>query len=88
MKPTLSVDGDWRSSAEPSARTALDIVERIRPLLAGYHPAEQGGALADLLAMWLAGHPHELREALLSHHVERVRELVPVNVKAMGVFKR
>lgn len=73
---------------EPTVRTALDLAAEIGPLLAGYHPAEQGAALADLLAIWLAGHPHEIREALLANHVDRVRELVPPNVKAMGVFKR
>jgi hypothetical protein len=73
---------------EPNAGTVLAVVARIRPMLAGRHPGEQGAILADLLAIWLAGHPFELREALLDNHVERVRDLIPPNVKAMGVFKR
>lgn len=70
---------------QPSNARAAAIVDRIRPMLAGYHPAEQGAALADLLAIWLAGHPAEIREALLKMHVDKVRELVPVNVEAKGV---
>jgi hypothetical protein len=74
--------------ALPPSALVVEIVDSIRPLLAGHHPAAQGAALADLLAIWLAGHEHSLREPLLNNHVVRVRELVPVNVAAMGVFKR
>ena len=56
-----------------------EIVDRIRPILGGHHPAVQGAVLADLLAIWLAGHQADLREALLDVHIEKVRELVPVN---------
>jgi hypothetical protein len=65
-----------------------ELVERMRPILAGHHPAAQGAALADMLAMWLAGHEASLREPLLNAHVVAVRRLVPVNVEAMGVFRR
>ena len=56
-----------------------EIVDRIRPILGGHHPAVQGAVVADLLAIWLAGHQADLREALLDVHIEKVRELVPVN---------
>lgn len=63
------------------------IVERIRPLLAGHPPMVQGAVLADLLAIWIAGHivvgkptrTAEIREAFLERHLELVRELIPVN---------
>jgi hypothetical protein len=62
---------------------AVEIVERaaqIRPLLAGLGPDIQGGILADLVAMWLAGHqPADYREAELSLWLETVRALIPVN---------
>lgn len=67
------------------------IVDQIRPLLAG-QPAELVGAvLADLLAIWLAGHiipddPAEtnaLREALLDFHIRLVRRLIPVHAAAI-----
>jgi hypothetical protein len=73
-------------------RTILAIVKRIRPLLAG-NPAEiQGAVLADLLAMWLAGHhvpgdqraTADLRREVLSVHLRALGELVPVNAKMIG----
>lgn len=72
------------------------IVEQIRPLLfpllAGKPPEIQGAVLADLTAIWLAGHFHvhdpsataELRELLLKHHIAAVRELIPANARALG----
>lgn len=68
----------------PKAAVIVEIVERIRPLLAGHHPAIQGAALADLLAIWLAGHPAAFREDLLTMHITKVRELIPVNARIIG----
>lgn len=70
---------------------AMQLVEQIRPILAGEDPAVQGAALADLLAMFLAGHvvvgsPEEsegIREAYLTMHIEMVRKLIPLNYKAI-----
>src|SRR5262245_21904161 len=61
------------------------VVEAIKPHLAGRPPAIQGAALADLLAIWLAGHPAEVREALLAEHISTVRELVPINAAILTV---
>lgn len=67
-----------------SASRVLELVERIKPILAGQDPREQGAALAELLSLWLAGHrPPELREALLTHHIEAVRALMAVNARAL-----
>lgn len=60
------------------------LVEQIKPILAGKHPGIQGAVLADCLAIWLAGHPKELRDDLLKMHLEKVAELVPVNAKILG----
>ena len=67
------------------AETALALAERIKPLLAGHPPELQGVVLAELLALWLAGHrvgsPREterLRDELLVGHIEAVRKLVPL----------
>jgi hypothetical protein len=68
---------------QPDPARVFDLVERIRPILAGNHPAVQGAAMADLVAIWLAGHPAEFREQLLALHVDKVRALVPPNVAAM-----
>lgn len=55
------------------------IVGRIKPLLAGWHPATQGAVLADLVAIWLASHPPGVRDSLLDFQVQNVRRLIPVN---------
>ena len=65
------------------AERVASIVEQIRPLLAGLGCEIQGAVLADLLAMWLAGHigehEAELREELLACHIACVRALIPFN---------
>ncbi|WP_245498854.1 hypothetical protein [Rhizobium ruizarguesonis] len=54
------------------------IVEAIKPHLAG-HPAElQGAAIADLMAIFLAGMAPEMREEAIEFHVDLVRQLIPV----------
>jgi hypothetical protein len=80
------------SSACRVTEDVVRLVERINPILAGQPSVIQGAALADLLAIWLAGHVYEglpsttatMREALLLAHVEHVRALVSVNARMMG----
>jgi hypothetical protein len=68
------------------------IVDKIRPFLAGMDPEIVGAVLADLLAILLAGHAYlddsgaivrtetdQMREDLLTAHIESVRALIPVN---------
>lgn len=87
-----SVSGILRRMSD-DLRTIKQLTERIGRLLHGHPPTVQGAVLADLLAMWLAGHMSEteadttgLREMLLSSHIEVVRKLVPVN--AAGILER
>jgi hypothetical protein len=69
---------------EREAFAAQALSRRIRHLLARHPPGVQGGALADLLSLWLAGHrvPGDsvatvaLRDALLEAHIEAVRQLI------------
>jgi hypothetical protein len=71
------------------ATEVMRLVEEIKPLLAGKSAFVQGAALADLLAIFLAGHiapgnqaaTNQLREDILTMHIEKVRELVPVNAE-------
>jgi hypothetical protein len=68
------------------------IVEQIKPALAGLPPEVQGAILADLLAIWLAGHHVEgdadatrkMRAELLAEHCTAVRQLTTVNAKILG----
>jgi hypothetical protein len=68
-----------RKHALEANALADEIRDVIRPMLAGRDPGVQGGALADLLALWLAGHPPFVREAMIEMHIEMVRDLIPVN---------
>jgi hypothetical protein len=72
-------------------RDAAMLVDKIRPLLAGYAPEIQGAALAELLAIWLAGHhvknhsdTRRLRETLLRSHIEYARYFTMVNAQILG----
>lgn len=66
------------------------IVAGAKLLLAGEHPAVQGSALAELLAIWLAGHQvqRETHEALLAMHIETVREFLPHCQAEIAAIKR
>jgi len=59
---------------------SVRIVERIKPILSGAHPAVVGVALAELVAIFIAGHQvdREAHEGLLALHAETVRDLVPI----------
>jgi hypothetical protein len=68
------------------------IVDRIRSLLASKPAEVQGGVLAELLAIWLAGHHVEgdedatrkMRAELLAMYCTTVRQLTAVNAKILG----
>jgi hypothetical protein len=73
-------------------RAIVALVDQIRPLLAGHPAPIVGATLADLLAIWLAGHhvpgdtdkTRKMRAELLAMHCSEVRQLVPVNAKMIG----
>ena len=72
--------------ASDQAREAQALSKAIMPFLAGKDPDVQGAALADLLALYLAGHvvrddpraTRRLQEELLEAHLKAVWELVPI----------
>ena len=57
------------------------ICAAIAPLLRGFPPEVQGAVLAELTAMWLAGHMGgdavRYREELLDMHITTIRKLIP-----------
>jgi hypothetical protein len=65
---------------------AEDLAKQCYPVFAGQDPTLVAGALAELLALLLAGHfdpgdpagTQAMRDALLTLHIETVRKLVPV----------
>jgi hypothetical protein len=76
---------DWsteRLRAEPLDAERVDRISlQIQPFLHGLHPGEQGAIIADLLAIWLAGHPRETHERLIDAHVRGVRKMVPLYIE-------
>jgi hypothetical protein len=77
---------------EDQLREIAHRVGQIKPALAGLPPEVQGAILADLLALWLAGHHIEgdkdatraMRAELLAEHCTYVRQLTSVNAKILG----
>ena len=66
----------------PSTRKADEVealVRRIGLVLHGQGPELQGAALADLVAMYFAGHHPALRHESIEFWVEAMRDLIPVN---------
>jgi two-component sensor histidine kinase len=63
-----------------------DRVAKIRKIMGGLSPQIQGAILADLLAIWLAGHrsldgdDKKLRQHVLANFMRTMRQLIPVNV--------
>jgi hypothetical protein len=76
--------------SDEQATAAIELAEKIAPLLAGHPPEVQSAVLADLTAMWLAGHQDffhpesddvkKLRRQLFARWCEMVLDLVPINV--------
>jgi hypothetical protein len=80
-------------SAEGMAQQVIGLVDQIEPLLAGRPPGVQYAVLAELLAIWLAGHIDPTSEELTAHaraellteHVDYVEKMIPVIAKGMGL---
>jgi hypothetical protein len=76
-------------SAHDEATEVMALVQAISPLLVGRSHWVQGAVLADLLAMWLAGHivrgdprqTKKVREQMLKSHLIAVRALIDPNYK-------
>ncbi|VIO80137.1 hypothetical protein [Bradyrhizobium ivorense] len=67
-----------------AATLASDVlVEQIRPILAGQNPEVVGATLAQLLAIFVAGHAPPLREVSMRMLVECAEGLVPAVVGEM-----
>ena len=74
------------------ANAVYNLVQAVMPLFKGKPQQVQGAALADLLAMWLAGHldredpegerTERIREMMLEAHLVAVRALIPINYKS------
>lgn len=70
-------------SAGDKADEAIELARAIGKLLEGKHPTVQGGALADLVSLWAAGHHPDLRDRVVDHWILTMRGLIAVNAKAL-----
>jgi hypothetical protein len=74
------------------AMAAALLVERIRPILANQSPEMQSAALANCLAIFLAGRQvpgdpeatRKFRVELLAHHLMAAWDLIAINARIMG----
>lgn len=58
---------------------AIRLSQRISPMLAGHDAATQGGALADLVSIFIAGHHPCEREKQLEVFIDAVKSLIPIS---------
>lgn len=59
------------------------LVERMRPILAGQNPEVQGAAIAQLVAIFIAGHAPPMRESARKLLMDCAEGLVPICVEEM-----
>jgi hypothetical protein len=76
------------SAMMDSAQAALDLSKKIQPLLAGHGAGVQGAVLGDLVSIWLAGHPRQIRERILEDWLKAVRELTVVSEEQIEDARR
>lgn len=63
----------------PTLKQIDRLVAKINPHLRGKGPLLQGAVLADLVAMYFAGHHPMIREDAIGQWLQVVRNLIPVN---------
>ena len=73
----------WASELRPTMKQVEELVDAIRPHLQDKGPEVQGAALADLLAIYIAGHHPAIRDDVLDAFITAVRKLVPINEAAI-----
>ncbi|MCP1761920.1 hypothetical protein [Bradyrhizobium japonicum] len=75
----MSDDYDFQAALRESDA----LVEQIRPILAGQSPEVTGTTIAQLVAIFVAGHAPELRPSGLKMLLDCAEGLVPVMVEEM-----
>lgn len=85
--PWIPGPDDWDPAKVAEACDA--IVAACRPIFAGKSPTVQGAALADLVAIWVAGHQDtEARANMIALHTQTVCRLVEMYVRAQAAPDR
>lgn len=55
-----------------------NLVDRIKPILANHAPDLQGAVIADLFAIYIAGHPEDVRRDVMAAWIDMVRGLLAI----------
>jgi hypothetical protein len=71
-------DDNITPQALVGSTTALHLAAQVKPIFAGYSPDIIGGALADLLATYIAGHRPDVRDEVLENLITTAGQLVPI----------
>lgn len=72
-----------RAKAREQATEATELAKRVHHLFAGHDPGVQGAAIADLAATWLAGHPREIRVAVLREWLKLVARVTEIEAERL-----
>jgi hypothetical protein len=65
--------------AKEMSATTDQIIDEIRPLLAGRSPMTQGAIVAELCAIWLGGHRPEIRNELLDVFIDTAVKMIALH---------
>jgi|GEM_PF-1228839 len=64
------------------------LVEQMRPILAGQNPEVQGAAIAQLLAIFIAGHAPPMRESARKLLMDCADGLMPICIEEIIEARR
>jgi hypothetical protein len=76
------------AESEAQSYEALELIDQIKPILGGHSPAVISAVIADLFALFLAGHQDPagegaridgIREKIIERWVTLVKDLIPIN---------
>lgn len=88
---TQEEDQEEDKQATIDTHAALELAERIKPMLAGQGPEVQGAALAELVSIWITGFNEETleqtaitRAMITAHWIDTVLKLTV----AMDAFQQ
>lgn len=76
--------GDDLAKLGPASMAETEaLIKEIKKLLQGKSPMVQGGALADIVAMYFAGHHPQVREVQFESWMKAMQGLIEVNEEAI-----
>jgi len=68
---------------ERESATSEVLLERLKPLFAHHSPQVVGAVLAELLALFIAGHAPSLRADARKELLKLVDDLVPISIERL-----